>query len=126
MSKVAFLGLPTMMNLIGSLEGNEGFGQGDYFLVGKDCPSYIGPSNYDELIGSLEGNKGFGQGYYFLMGKDFPRYIECKEQVDEAYRDRKVSYLFTHAQGIRTHILIDCYMGIDIMSSIQYNRRMFL
>ncbi|XP_057952938.1 alpha-1,4 glucan phosphorylase L isozyme, chloroplastic/amyloplastic [Malania oleifera] len=27
--------------LIGSLEGNEGFGQGDYFLVGKDFPSYI-------------------------------------------------------------------------------------
>ncbi|KAK7266518.1 hypothetical protein RIF29_19164 [Crotalaria pallida] len=27
--------------LIGSLEGNEGFGQADYFLVGKDFPSYI-------------------------------------------------------------------------------------
>ncbi|PWA85182.1 alpha-1,4 glucan phosphorylase L-1 isozyme, chloroplastic/amyloplastic [Artemisia annua] len=27
--------------LIGSLEGNEGFGRGDYFLVGKDFPSYI-------------------------------------------------------------------------------------
>lgn len=27
--------------MIGSLEGNEGFGQGDYFLVGKDFPSYI-------------------------------------------------------------------------------------
>ena len=73
------------------------------------------------MIGSLEGNEGFGQGDYFLMGKDFPSYIECQEQVDEAYRDQKVSYLFTHAQGIRTHILIDCYMGINIMSSIQYN-----
>ncbi|XP_060187423.1 alpha-1,4 glucan phosphorylase L-1 isozyme, chloroplastic/amyloplastic [Lycium barbarum] len=27
--------------LIGSLEGNEGFGCADYFLVGKDFPSYI-------------------------------------------------------------------------------------
>lgn len=28
-------------DLLGSLEGNEGFGRGDYFLVGKDFPSYI-------------------------------------------------------------------------------------
>lgn len=27
--------------LIGSLEGNEGFGRADYFLVGEDLPSYI-------------------------------------------------------------------------------------
>ncbi|XP_022149091.1 alpha-1,4 glucan phosphorylase L-2 isozyme, chloroplastic/amyloplastic-like isoform X2 [Momordica charantia] len=27
--------------LIGSLEGNEGYGRADYFLVGKDFPSYI-------------------------------------------------------------------------------------
>ncbi|KAI3439503.1 hypothetical protein J3R85_004709 [Psidium guajava] len=27
--------------LIGSLEGNKGFGRADYFLVGKDFPSYI-------------------------------------------------------------------------------------
>ncbi|KAL8471689.1 hypothetical protein ACS0TY_029077 [Phlomoides rotata] len=27
--------------LLGALEGNEGFGRGDYFLVGKDFPSYI-------------------------------------------------------------------------------------
>ncbi|XP_002526085.2 alpha-1,4 glucan phosphorylase L isozyme, chloroplastic/amyloplastic isoform X1 [Ricinus communis] len=27
--------------LLGSLEGNEGFGRGDYFLVGKDFPSYL-------------------------------------------------------------------------------------
>lgn len=27
--------------LMGSLEGNEGFGQADYYLVGKDFPSYI-------------------------------------------------------------------------------------
>ncbi|KAJ8424040.1 hypothetical protein Cgig2_032189 [Carnegiea gigantea] len=27
--------------LLGSLEGNEGFGRGDYFLVGQDFPSYI-------------------------------------------------------------------------------------
>ncbi|KAL2650664.1 hypothetical protein R1flu_018792 [Riccia fluitans] len=27
--------------LIGSLEGNEGFGRADYFLVGKDFPAYI-------------------------------------------------------------------------------------
>lgn len=27
--------------LMGSLEGNEGFGCADYFLVGKDFPSYI-------------------------------------------------------------------------------------
>lgn len=26
---------------MGSLEGNEGFGRADYFLVGKDFPSYI-------------------------------------------------------------------------------------
>jgi starch phosphorylase len=28
-------------DLLGSLEGNEGYGRGDYFLVGKDFPSYI-------------------------------------------------------------------------------------
>lgn len=27
--------------LLGSLEGNEGYGRGDYFLVGKDFPCYI-------------------------------------------------------------------------------------
>lgn len=27
--------------LLSSLEGNEGYGRGDYFLVGKDFPSYI-------------------------------------------------------------------------------------
>lgn len=27
--------------LMGSLEGNEGYGQADYFLVGEDFPSYI-------------------------------------------------------------------------------------
>lgn len=27
--------------LIGSLEGNEGFGRADYFLVAKDFPSYL-------------------------------------------------------------------------------------
>ena len=27
--------------LLWSLEGDEGFGRGDYFLVGKDFPSYI-------------------------------------------------------------------------------------
>lgn len=26
---------------MGSLEGNEGYGSADYFLVGKDFPSYI-------------------------------------------------------------------------------------
>lgn len=28
-------------NLMGSLEGDEGYGRADYFLVGKDFPSYI-------------------------------------------------------------------------------------
>ncbi|XP_031491957.1 alpha-1,4 glucan phosphorylase L isozyme, chloroplastic/amyloplastic-like [Nymphaea colorata] len=28
-------------SLLGSLEGNVGYGRGDYFLVGKDFPSYI-------------------------------------------------------------------------------------
>ena len=27
--------------LLDSLEGNEGYGRGDYFLVGKDFPAYI-------------------------------------------------------------------------------------
>ncbi|EYU28844.1 hypothetical protein MIMGU_mgv11b020350mg [Erythranthe guttata] len=26
---------------MGSLEGNEGYGRADYFLVGKDFPSYL-------------------------------------------------------------------------------------
>ncbi|KAF9677126.1 hypothetical protein SADUNF_Sadunf08G0075300 [Salix dunnii] len=26
--------------LMGSLEGNEGYGRADYFLIGKDLPSY--------------------------------------------------------------------------------------
>ncbi|XP_010502963.1 PREDICTED: alpha-glucan phosphorylase 1 [Camelina sativa] len=34
-------GSNTYDELIGSLEGNEGFGRADYFLVGKDFPSYI-------------------------------------------------------------------------------------
>ncbi|CAA0820276.1 Alpha-glucan phosphorylase 1 [Striga hermonthica] len=34
-------GLHTYDELLGSLEGNEGYGRGDYFLVGKDFPSYI-------------------------------------------------------------------------------------
>lgn len=53
----------------------------------------FGPYNYDELMGSLEGNEGYGRADYFLVGKDFPSYIECQEQVDEAYRDQKVSSL---------------------------------
>lgn len=28
-------------DLMGSLEGNEGYGRADYFLVGKDFPSYL-------------------------------------------------------------------------------------
>lgn len=51
----------------------------------------FGPHNYDELIGSLEGNEGFGQADYFLVGKDFPSYIECQQEVDEAYKDQRVS-----------------------------------
>jgi hypothetical protein len=51
----------------------------------------FGPYNYDELIGSLEGNEGFGRADYFLVGKDFPSYLECQEEVDEAYRNQKVS-----------------------------------
>ena len=34
-------------DLLGSLEGNEGYGRGDYFLVGKDFPSYI--ESQDEI-----------------------------------------------------------------------------
>lgn len=34
-------GLYNYEDLMGSLEGNEGYGRGDYFLVGKDFPSYI-------------------------------------------------------------------------------------
>lgn len=51
----------------------------------------FGSYNYDDLIGSLEGNEGFGRADYFLVGKDFPSYLECQEEVDEAYRDQKVS-----------------------------------
>lgn len=51
----------------------------------------FGSYNYDELIGSLEGNEGFGRADYFLVAKDFPSYLECQEEVDEAYRDQKVS-----------------------------------
>ncbi|XP_057965560.1 alpha-1,4 glucan phosphorylase L-1 isozyme, chloroplastic/amyloplastic-like [Malania oleifera] len=37
--------------LIGSLEGNEGFGRANYFLGGKDFPSYIEcQEKVDELI----------------------------------------------------------------------------
>ncbi|MCL7040583.1 hypothetical protein MKW94_022518, partial [Papaver nudicaule] len=34
-------GSNTYNELMGSLEGNEGYGRADYFLVGKDFPSYI-------------------------------------------------------------------------------------
>lgn len=39
--KSGVFGSNTYDELLGSLEGNEGFGRGDYFLVGKDFPSYI-------------------------------------------------------------------------------------
>nr|prf starch phosphorylase [Ipomoea batatas] len=39
--KRGVFGSNTYDELLGSLEGNEGFGRGDYFLVGKDFPSYI-------------------------------------------------------------------------------------
>ena len=31
----------TFEELLSSLEGNEGFGRGDYFCVGVDFPSYV-------------------------------------------------------------------------------------
>ncbi|KAJ4760082.1 hypothetical protein LUZ62_070457 [Rhynchospora pubera] len=34
-------GIHNYNELMGSLEGNEGYGRADYFLVGKDFPSYI-------------------------------------------------------------------------------------
>jgi len=39
--KSCFFGEYDYRKLLESLEGNEGFGKGDYFLVGKDFPSYI-------------------------------------------------------------------------------------
>lgn len=39
--RTGVFGIYNYDELIGSLEGNEGFGRGDYFLVGKDFPSYI-------------------------------------------------------------------------------------
>merc|ERR1712159_893689 len=37
--------------VMGSLEGNEGFGTGDYFLVGHDFPSFLEAiSNVDEAF----------------------------------------------------------------------------
>lgn len=39
--KSGIFGFNSYDELLGSLEGNEGFGRGDYFLVGKDFPSYI-------------------------------------------------------------------------------------
>jgi starch phosphorylase len=41
--------------VLGSLEGNEGFGTGDYFLVGYDFPSFIeAMSNVDEAYKNRE------------------------------------------------------------------------
>lgn len=39
--KSGIFGSNSYDELLGSLEGNEGFGRADYFLVGKDFPSYI-------------------------------------------------------------------------------------
>ncbi len=39
--KSCFFGEYDYKKLLESLEGNEGFRKGDYFLVGKDFPSYI-------------------------------------------------------------------------------------
>jgi len=39
--KSGFFGEHDYTKLLESLEGNEGFKKGDYFLVGKDFPSYI-------------------------------------------------------------------------------------
>ncbi|TYG52258.1 hypothetical protein ES288_D09G012400v1 [Gossypium darwinii] len=39
--KSGVFGSSNYNELLGSLEGNEGFGRADYFLVGKDFPSYI-------------------------------------------------------------------------------------
>ncbi|GAU19896.1 hypothetical protein TSUD_95010 [Trifolium subterraneum] len=48
-----------------------------------------GTYNYDELMESLEGNESYGRTDYFLVGEDFPSYLECQEEVDKAYRDKK-------------------------------------
>mmetsp|Transcript_11033 Transcript_11033/g.30873 ORF Transcript_11033/g.30873 Transcript_11033/m.30873 type:complete len:798 (+) Transcript_11033:216-2609(+) len=39
--KSGVFGGETFEELLGSLEGNEGFGRGDYFCVGHDFPSYV-------------------------------------------------------------------------------------
>ncbi|KAK4403095.1 Alpha-1,4 glucan phosphorylase L-2 isozyme, chloroplastic/amyloplastic [Sesamum angolense] len=39
--RTGVLGPYNYEELMGSLEGNEGYGRADYFLVGKDFPSYI-------------------------------------------------------------------------------------
>nr|GMD19645.1 alpha-1,4 glucan phosphorylase L-2 isozyme, chloroplastic/amyloplastic [Ipomoea batatas] len=39
--RTGVFGLYNYDELMGSLEGNEGYGRADYFLVGKDFPSYL-------------------------------------------------------------------------------------
>jgi hypothetical protein len=41
--------------LLDSLEGNEGFGRGDYFLVGVDFPEYLEVSQVRRGVGKHEG-----------------------------------------------------------------------
>ena len=50
---------------MGSLEGNEGYGRADYFLVGKDFPSYI---ECQEKIDEAYRDQGHRRFPYYLSG----------------------------------------------------------
>jgi Carbohydrate phosphorylase len=56
--------------LMGSLEGNEGYGRADYFLVGKDFPSYIEcQMKVDEAYRDQKVSQ------FLLLVKENPKYL---------------------------------------------------
>ena len=65
---------------MGSLEGNEGFGRADYFLVGKDFPSYI---ECQEKVDEAYRDQRVSLWTFFLFSNEFVSHTSCG--VDELF-----------------------------------------
>ncbi|XP_050230470.1 alpha-1,4 glucan phosphorylase L isozyme, chloroplastic/amyloplastic [Mercurialis annua] len=69
--------------LMGSLEGNEGFGRGDYFLVGKDFPSYL--ECQEEVDEAYRDQKGWTK--MSIMNTAGSHYFSSDRTIHEYARD---------------------------------------
>ncbi|KAJ9548519.1 hypothetical protein OSB04_021062 [Centaurea solstitialis] len=68
--------------LLDSLEGNSGFGRGDYFLVGHDFPAYIdAQAQVDEAYKEIFGFQySFGRSFHCLFS--FPMQMEKNDNLN--------------------------------------------